>query len=202
MQAAGAAQEVLAWPSQAGRLAGCWAGKGLAVISVETPSSALRHTARATIRTALREALGLLIGCAPDVVPLVSSPGTSVRLDMPGTSIALSISHEPGLSIAAIRSDGRAGIDLMRIDAAMDWQSVAADYLGPQACTRIAAAPAARRAEEFAWEWTRLEAALKCHGMALSEWHPDTEALLRQTTLMDLTLPEGFAGAVALAANS
>ncbi|WP_420474370.1 4'-phosphopantetheinyl transferase family protein [Noviherbaspirillum sp. ST9] len=187
--------EVLAWPADAGRLARCWTGRGLVVIGVQTPATTIRDTARAAIRTALREALGLLLGCAPDAVPLASSSGNPLRLDMPETPIALSVSHEPGLSIAAIRRGGGVGADIMRIDETMEWELVAADYLGPHARARIAGA------SEFAREWTRLEAALKCRGMALREWHPDVETLLRQLTFIDLSLPEGFAGAVALAAN-
>ncbi|WP_206047151.1 hypothetical protein, partial [Noviherbaspirillum denitrificans] len=67
--------EVLAWPSDAQRVSGCWAANGLVVIGIETPMTAIRDAARAGIRNALREALGLLLGCAPDAVPLVSSPG-------------------------------------------------------------------------------------------------------------------------------
>jgi 4'-phosphopantetheinyl transferase len=194
--------EVLAWPDAAHRVAEGWAENGLVIIGVNTPSTTIRHVPRAATREALREVLGLLLGCAPDAVRLASTPGMATRLELPGTPIRLSISHESALSIAAICCRGTVGVDLMRIDADMEWESVAADYLGPQACSRIANAPFACQAQAFAREWTRLEASLKCLGMALAEWQPGMEKLLRQLTVMDLTLPEGFAGAVALSSLS
>lgn len=196
----GAPPEVLAWPEATYRLAGSWAENGLVIIGVDTPSTTIRHAARASIREAMREALGLILGCTPDAVRLASAPGAATHLELPGTPIRLSISHETTLSIAAICRCGAVGVDLVRIDTDMEWESVASDYLGPQACARIARAPLARQAQAFAREWTRLEAGLKCLGMGLAEWYPGVEKQLRQLTVMDLTLPEGFAGAVAMSA--
>lgn len=192
---------VLAWPADSRRLAACWEEYGLVVIGVQTPATPIRHAARANIRVALREALSLLLGYAPDEVPLQSAPAKPVRLDVAGTSVGISISHEPTLSIAAICRSAPVGVDLMLVDADLEWEAVALDYLGPQAFARIADEPPGRQAQAFAREWTRLEAGLKYHEMALSEWHPGIEKLLQPLTVMELMLPDGFAGTVALPPN-
>lgn len=173
---------------------------GLLVISVATPDSTLRDTARAQLRGALREVLGLQLGCAPEAVNLVSVPGQALRIELPGhgiDDIGLSASHEPGLSVAAIRQHGPVGIDIMRIAPAFDWQPVARDYLGPQALQRIKSQPEPDQPQAFAREWTRLEAGLKCLGIGLQEWNPALTQRLESCSLMALDLPAGLCGAVA-----
>lgn len=175
-------------------------GAELLVISVATPDSPLRDTARTQVRGALREVLGLQLGCAPEAVNLRSVPGKALRVELPGhtiSAIGLSTSHEAGLSVAAIRQHGPVGIDIMRIVPAFDWQAVARDYLGPQAWHRIASQPEPDQPQAFAHEWTRLEAALKCLGIGLQEWRPALAQQLESCRLMALALPAGLCGAVA-----
>lgn len=174
-------------------------GADLLVISVATPDSPLRDTARTQVRSALREVLGLQLGCAPEAVNLVSVPGQALRIELPGHgigSIGLSASHEAGLSVAAIRQGGPVGIDLMRIAPAFDWQPVARDYLGPQVLQRIASQPEPDQPQAFAREWTRLEAGLKCLGIGMQEWNPALAQQLESCRLMELDLPAGLCGAV------
>lgn len=175
-------------------------GAELLVISVATPDSTLRDTARTQVRGALREVLGLQLGCAPEAVNLQSVPGQALRVELPGHTIGtigLSASHEAGLSVAAIRRHSPVGIDIMRITPAFDWQAVARDYLGPQAWHRIASQPAPDQPQAFAREWTRLEAGLKCLGIGLHEWNPALAHKLESCRVMELDLPAGLCGAVA-----
>ena len=179
--------------------AGSGAAAELVVISVATPDSTLRDAARAQMRDALREVLSLQLGCTPESVVLQSIPGQPLRVEQPshGKNIGLSISHEAGLSVAALRRNGPVGVDILRIAPAFDWQAVARDYLGPQAVRRIASQPEPEQPLAFAGEWTRLEAGLKCLKLALQEWTPALAQRLESYRLMALDLPSGLCGAVA-----
>ena len=181
------------------RPAGSGAAAELLVVSVVTPDSTLRDAARAQMRGALREVLGLQLGCTPESIVLNSIPGQALRVEQPSDSqnIGLSASHEAGLSVAAIRRQGPVGIDIMRIAPAFDWQAVARDYLGPQAWHRIASQPAPEQPQAFAREWTRLEAGLKCLGIGLQEWNPSLAQRFERCRFMALHLPSGLCGAVA-----
>ena len=171
----------------------------LLVISIVTSDNTLRDAARAQLRSALREVLSLQLGCAPESIVLQSIPGQPLRVKKPSHSqnISLSISHEPGLSVAALRRSGPVGVDILRIASAFDWQAVACDYLGPQAVRRIASHPEPEQPLAFAHEWTRLEAGLKCLGLALQEWNPALTERLESCRLVELDLPLGLCGAVA-----
>ena len=171
----------------------------LLVISVATPKSTLRDAARAQLRGALCEVLSLQLGCAPESIVLKSIPGQALRVERPGhgQNIGLSASHEAGLSVAALRRSGPVGVDIMRIAPAFDWQAVARDYLGPQAFGRIARHSLLEQSQAFAREWTRLEAGLKCLGLALQEWNPALAERLESCQLTELDLPSGLCGAVA-----
>ena len=176
------------------------AAEQLLVLGIETPHSTLRDAARAKVRSVARQVLGAILACRPDAVPLISHPGQPLRLDWPGQSIGLSVSHEAGLSLLAINLHGAVGIDLMRLDEQFDWasgwQSVAHDYLGQDASTAIANAPAVRRQKMFAGHWTALEASLKCNGLPLAE--AVRARSLRPCRTVALELPHDMVGAVAI----
>ncbi|MGV8805108.1 MAG: 4'-phosphopantetheinyl transferase family protein [Polaromonas sp.] len=195
-----AALAVHPWPaSRALLVADSGAAPEVLVISVVTPDSTLREAARTQLRGALREVLSLQLGCAPESIALMSVPGQALRIERPGhgRGVGLSTSHEAGLSVAALRRSGPVGVDIMRITPAFDWQAVARDYLGPQALRQLARQPEPEQLPAFAREWTRLEACLKCLGLALQEWSPALAQRLESCRLMALDLPSGLCGAVA-----
>lgn len=170
------------------------------VLMVATPDSTVRDEARTLVRAALRSFLAPLIGCAPAAVPLQTAPGKAPRLALAGQPVHLSISHEAGLSLAAIRIGRSVGVDLMRpADAGLpDWQGVAHDYLGPEALASLLDIDACDRQPAFARAWTRHEARLKCLGLQLQEWSPDLAHELGQCSISDLVLPSPYVGALAL----
>ena len=178
--------------------AGSGAAAELLVISVVTSDSTLRDAARAQMRDALREVLSLQLGCAPESVVLQSIPGQPLRVEQPshGQNIGLSISHEAGLSLAALRRNGPVGVDILRIAPAFDWQAVARDYLGPKAVCRITSQPESEQSLDFAREWTRLEAGLKCLGLVLQEWNPALAKQLESCRFRKLALPTRLCGTV------
>lgn len=203
----GAVLPVLPWPAPCSICAPLPAGTTQAgalplVLSIATPDTSIRDTARTLARSALRETLGELLQRAPETVPLISRPGHPIRLDVPGTRLGLSVSHERGLTLAAIHCGGAVGIDLMRVgqpsDCLADWEPVARDYLGRRTADRIAELALDERAAAFARAWTRLEASLKCHGLQMQEWSAALEQKLLRCRLFELELPPGFIGTLAL----
>lgn len=177
--------------------------RGLTAIRVTTPNTEIRNEAREHLRAALRELLAALLQQPAVTLPLVSQPGQALVLDLPGRRIGLSVSHAPGLSVAAVHRHGAVGVDVMRIadgaDWMPDWETVARDYLGPQAQARIANVTTDQRPYAFAREWTALEACLKYLGMALTEWTPALEQHIAMCTVIRLIVPHGFCGALAIA---
>ncbi|KAF1011782.1 MAG: Dimodular nonribosomal peptide synthase [Pseudomonas fluorescens] len=149
-----------------------------------------RLLARVRVRQALMKRFG--DECCP---PSVAGQAPQIRI--PGYPQAgLSISHEQGFSVAAVNLLGPVGVDVMAVQAVVDWPSVAADYLGPQVVAQLWAAPDAQRETLFARAWCEREARLKCTGLGLLEWSAQDVAPCR---LFELALPEGLVGALALA---
>jgi 4'-phosphopantetheinyl transferase len=173
------------------------AGQDLMVISVTTPNSTLRDAARAQLRDAVREVLGLRLHRAPETIPLLSMPGQAIRVDLPGHMIGLSASHESGISVAAIRWGGLVGVDIMRLPEEFEWQPVARDYLGLQAFAKLERMPQHEQLPAFTREWTRLEAALKCLGIELQESNASLDRQIRACRIISLELPAGLFGSVA-----
>jgi 4'-phosphopantetheinyl transferase len=112
----------------------------------------------------------------------------------------LSLSHEPGLSVAAICTSGKVGVDLMRIEPELDWIATAQLYLAPRLVEEIGLSPEAEQAEAFARAWTQQEARLKYCGLALHEWDAELERELSVCRTLELGLPAGYCGALALRA--
>jgi 4'-phosphopantetheinyl transferase len=159
-----------------------------------------RATARRTIRAALLAALAEVSGSPPSRIQQFGAPGEAPYALLAGHRIALSISHDGDLSVAALRLDGGAvGIDVMQVTDIPDWQAVARDYLGPACADALARMPEAARAAAFTRAWSGREATLKCRGLALVEWGACDEALLSACSCLSLVLPDGYVGSVAAA---
>jgi 4'-phosphopantetheinyl transferase len=186
------------WPQQRqAALAALAAGDAPVLLALDTPATTRRAAAREQARAMLRELLGAYLGCAPEAVPLDFQPGRQPRLDLPGSRLGISLSHESGLTLAGLDPRGAVGIDLMRIEDFPDWQQLARDYLGDEACRKLAALKPVQRAQGFAAAWTQLEARLKCLGLALREWTPALQRECERCSVVGLSLAGGMAGAVA-----
>jgi 4'-phosphopantetheinyl transferase len=114
--------------------------------------------------------------------------------------VALAISHDGDLSVAAFAATGAVGIDVSRIVPVPDWEAVARDYLGPEAVAALAALPDHARDAAFAHAWSEHEARLKCLGLQLEEWRPDLVPALQACRCLPLALPDAYAGCLALPA--
>lgn len=179
------------------------AADGLYVLPVKTPETLLRDSARQIVRRALGDALTKILAAKDGSIELLSSPGQPIRLAPPWSHIGISVSHEPGLSLAAVHLGGPVGIDLMRLGAPIaDIELLAHDYLGPAAAMAIGTQPAETRQLAFANAWTRLEARLKCLALPLNEWAPELETQLATCTVTELAMPSGWIAAVATGPTS
>jgi 4'-phosphopantetheinyl transferase len=160
----------------------CWDGdagglllaepRGLALLGVRGQSA--RDEARLRIRTALTAALAAYFGIDAGRIALHSPQGVApwamVALDAGDQRVALSISHDGDLSVAAYCLSGVVGIDVMSILPVPDWEPVARDYLGPEAARKLAARSDGERDAAFAHAWSEHEARLKCLGLQLAGW--------------------------------
>jgi 4'-phosphopantetheinyl transferase len=176
----------------------------LSVIGIQHQSD--RELARRAIRLAILAELGQSSRLPPERIALHAEPGEApwALFDTPaGERRAwLAISHDGELSVAAIRLRGAVGIDVSRIEDPAtfpDWEAVARDYLGPQLAAALALLPARARMAAFARAWSEREARLKCLGRQLTEWRPQDEDAVNAYRCLPLALPEGYAGALALA---
>lgn len=185
------------WPASVNRLK---LDNNLLVIALRTAQSMPRAEARLQIRAALKEALALLLTCSAADIEFLAQPGQALRLLQPKQNIGLSISHEAGISLAAIHINGAVGIDLMTLSstpASKEIHTLATDYLGSKIAQQLACLPDNQQAKGFAKAWTAFEAGLKCSGEQLIEWNEATENRLAQYTCRDLILPDGYIGTVA-----
>jgi 4'-phosphopantetheinyl transferase len=166
-----------------------WQGDGVLVIGIEAAMP--RTEARLRIRLAVREAVAKWLDI--DSVSVESEPGHAPRLLVAGRAAWLSISHDDGVSLAAMHLHGPVGIDVMRVQEIDDWFAVATDYLGPKVAQSLAACPADQRPLALAQAWTAREAGLKCLGRELAEW--DDAAL--SCDLQSLRVPQNFVAMLA-----
>ncbi len=201
---------VHSWPENRALALQALKEHSLAVVSISTQITSgetvshetHRAQARMQLRAALTDVLSTFLACAPEDIDLTHTPGQAPRRNlcrsMPERQIGISLSHEHGLSIAAIYLDGGVGVDLVLIDTQIEWQAIAELYLGAQVAAEIAKAPASSQAACFSLEWANFEAKLKCCQRALTEWSPELEPVLKKCIVHQLNLPQGYAGALAL----
>lgn len=170
------------------------------MIAVRTPLTTLRAEARHSVRLALKQLLALKLACPLAEIELTSQPGQALKLLHSTHHIGLSISHESGLSIAAINMHGKVGVDLMATHSVPEWDemyTLATDYLGKQAAEYLSGLSGERQKEAFARAWTHFEARLKCKEKALVEWSQSGEALLAGGSSLSLQVADGYVAAIA-----
>ena len=176
--------------------------QAMTVISVATPATGERSLARVLIRTALRETMAMFLDQPAAPIALVSRPGQAIGVDSRLARLHVSVSHMPGMSVAAIGRSGAMGLDVMRVeqDAAgmSDWARVALDYLGPTVSDTLQRTSPMQRPATFAQAWVHFEARLKCLGLELTEWTPALAQRLATCRVMALALPEDCRGAIAV----
>ena len=151
-----------------------WSGDGVLVIGIAAVLP--RTEARQRIRAAVRAAAAQWLKMDIESISVESMPGQPPRLLLAGRAAGLSLTHDEGISLAAVHLHGAVGIDVMRVQDIPDWFNLARDYLGPQAADALAACPDAQRPLRLAQAWTAREAALKHAGLPLAEWNETAPA--------------------------
>lgn len=175
------------------------------VLALVTAGGEDREGARQVMRQAVARWLSGRLGRpAEELLPSLS-PGRPPTLPAAAEGWHLSLSHAPGLSLAAL-ARFPVGVDL-QVSApppAASWHDeiprLALDYLGPATARTLAELPEEERHRAFIRAWTALEAACKCLGLGLAEWSPDLDSVLADCQVRPLSLPSshiGYAGSVA-----
>jgi len=165
-----------------------------------------RDAQRLTARRVLQQVLAAHLEVDPAFVIVERQAGQVPGWRVDGSAhpasgsskdIGISLSHDAGCSLLALRPHARLGVDLLRKRAWTGMLDVASLYLGPAALQRcqdaMLAGPDLLECQ-FASEWTRHEASLKCQGLALTEWHP---GLARHTEVCTFALVESWVASVA-----
>lgn len=142
------------------------------LVQLRHAASVSRVEARARIRAALVQDIGIALGLAPQRLAIGSTPGLAPWLLIDGAraSGGVSFSHDGVLSLGAFDPDGAVGVDVMQLQAVDDWAVLARDYLGPAVLDELAQAREGTRTGAFAQAWVAHEAQLKRLGQPLSEW--------------------------------
>jgi 4'-phosphopantetheinyl transferase len=192
---------VHSWPLSTAQIEALKPDLNLLVISLVVPKSAARELARIELRAAVTTFLAALYKLAPSAISITSIAGQPLHVSMPIAmpKLYLSLSHQPGLSLAVLDWLAPVGIDLMQVPQDFDWHTLAKDYLGQAAYKRIASEKAAQQMIAFSHEWTRLEAGLKCLGLGLEEWRFALDLKIQSCQFSALQLPTGFVGTLARA---
>ena len=168
-----------------------WSGDGVLVIGIAAVLP--RWEARLRIRAAVRAAAAQWLKMDIESISLESMPGAPPRLLLAGRAAGLSLTHDEGISLAAIHLHGAVGIDVMRVQDVADWANLARDYLGPQVAEELAACPDAQRPLRLAQAWTAREAALKYVGLPLMEWNE----MSLNCNVQHIALQDGFVAMLA-----
>jgi 4'-phosphopantetheinyl transferase len=171
------------------------------------PSGALpRVPMREAVYQSICQALAPQLGCTAAQLAVHRRAGQAPQMLRNGQvlpGLQLSISYADAMAVWACTQHGTVGIDVQGapgdaqtdIDAA-GWPAVAALYLEPDAAAALAGLQGMAWQNGFAQQWARLEAQLKCAGLALTEVEVRPRGWRNGMVLSDLP---SDAGALALA---
>lgn len=173
------------------------------VLTVAAPlSSPLpRETLREAVYRAIGEHLAPQLGCVPAQLAVQRRAGQAPQLLRNGQVLPawqLSISYADAMAVWAGTQEGSVGMDVQGtpgdehtdIDAA-GWPAVATLYLEPDAAAALAGLQRMAWQRGFARQWARLEAQLKCAGLALTEVHHRPPGWNAGMVLADLPTDSG-----------
>jgi len=151
-------------------------------------------------RALLREVLGAHLKQPPASLVFRAGPaGKPFIVTPPGTApLHFNLSHSGNLVLVAFSATHEVGIDVERLDPSTDCAAVAERIFPPDDYRAWSSLPPAGQLPAFFQLWTRHEARLKALGHGLAE-SPD-DASIAALPCIDLTLPSGYAGAVAFRA--
>jgi 4'-phosphopantetheinyl transferase len=156
-------------------------------------------------RGAVRSILGAYLGIAARHVEIAVGPHGKPFLDAPGAP-AFNLSHSGGLAVVAVSAGFDVGIDIERVDPALDVMAIARRFLAPDEVAHLSSLEPAARPAAFSRLWTRREACLKTSGtgfaIGLGELRTPLECLAASgsdgpRTVVDIDPAPGYIGALA-----
>jgi 4'-phosphopantetheinyl transferase len=113
-------------------------------------------------RALARQALGQLLGMAPQAVRFVERPGDAPLLALPGLEqVGFNISHSGRWVACAVSATMRVGLDIEVIDSSRNLEELAAQAFSVQQQAWLAARPDDTRAHDFYLLWSAAEAHFK-----------------------------------------
>jgi 4'-phosphopantetheinyl transferase len=177
--------------------------------------------AHATVsRGLLRVLLGRYLQVEPEEVRFGYNGYGHPSLVAPATahSLRFNVAHSGSLVLYAFALARSVGIDIERIQVALDYERIAASTFSPLENELLGALPANQRREAFFHCWVRKEAYIKAHGLGLSmpldrfavTLAPDEPAKLLHAegedaaiwSLQELAPAPGYAAAAAIEGQS
>lgn len=145
-------------------------------------------------RGRLRQILASYLHADPAAIALTC--GKHGKPTLTGNALQFNLSHSGVWAVLALRADAAIGVDLERIDPALDYAALAARFFTAAENALLLAAPVAQRRRRFYRLWTRKEALLKGQGQGFSE---SAEEDAGNWQLQAFWLAPGYVGTVASA---
>ena len=131
--------------------------------------------------------------------------GPQGKPSLPGEPLQFNVSHTSGEALYAFSLDAELGIDIERLNPAIEVEKIAANFFSPAEVAAILALPPDRRHILFFDFWTRKEAYLKAlgHGLSIPLNEFDVSSLAEidhpgfpKSWVYPLDAPPGFAAAL------
>jgi 4'-phosphopantetheinyl transferase len=176
------------------------------------------HAEFVVSHAATRQILGRLLGVPTGTLHWRYGSSGKPSLASPGTDLQVSLSHSEGLAAVAVSTARRVGVDVQRQRSADGLIRMAERYYPAAEAEYVAlAGDPTELGRRFSTLWTRKEACAKVGGgrliptlawpsRPLSDQSTDAPVFLSgdpagddPVVVMDLVMPDGFSGAVALA---
>lgn len=145
-------------------------------------------------RGRLRQILGFYLHAAP--VAVAFTYGSNGKPGLTCNSLQFNLSHSEAWAVLALRADAAIGVDLEKIDTALDYAALAARFFTTAENALLSAAPPSQRRRRFYQLWTRKEALLKGQGRGFSV---SAEKEAGNWRLQPFWLGPGYVGTVACA---
>ena len=146
----------------------------------------------ATARNAARCILAALLGLAPQDIDIFDAPKGKPLLRN-DSSLHFSISHSRDVSMIAVTRVAAVGVDIERLRAVPNAEAILRRFFTHERISEILSDD--NRDLRFVEAWTRAEATVKVRGASV--WEAATPD--PSTTVRQISAPEGFAAAVAVA---
>jgi len=144
----------------------------------------------------VRRILAGYLGLTPATVPFVRD--ARGKPHVPGDPLAFNVSHSDELTVCAVASGGRLGVDIERVRFVADAERLAASFFSRRESDEIRRTPADARHRAFLDIWTRKEALLKATGEGLSRPLDSFDVTTPSAGWwMRACAPSGYVGSVA-----